>query len=149
VVEDRVLADWIRPAGYFNVKTRRLKAFVNTVWASFGGDLRNLFALPDEDLRMTLLKINGIGPETAYSIMLYAGQRPSFVVDAYTRRFMERHDWAHHDSTYDDIAQLFAETVPPKVQLYNEYHALIVRLGKECCRPTPRCDTCPLRPWLP
>ena len=143
------LADWIRPAGYFNVKARRLRAFTQMMVTLFGGDLRRLFALETPVLREVLLGVNGIGPETADSILLYAGERPVFVVDAYTRRFMMRHGWAGAGATYDDIARIFMGCLSDDAALYNEYHALIVALGKDLCRPAPRCTECPLRPLLP
>ncbi len=143
------LAEWIRPAGYFNVKARRLRAFTQMVHDRFGGRLDRLWKLDDDALRSVLLGVNGIGPETADSIMLYAAARPVFVVDAYTRRFLMRHGWITERATYDDIARLFTDALPRDVKLYNEYHALIVRLGKTTCRSRALCDTCPLKRWLP
>ena len=148
-VKTSVLAQWIRPAGYFNVKAQRLRSFTDMVAKEFNGRLNKLFRLETEDLRKTLLGVNGIGPETADSILLYAANRPVFVVDAYTRRMLFRHGWISKRATYDEIAKLFTSTVSPDVQTYNEYHALIVRLGKEFCRPKPLCGACPLRRWLP
>ena len=145
----KTLADWIRPAGYFNVKARRLRAFTQMMADQFSGDLRRLFALETAALREVLLSVNGIGPETADSILLYAGERPVFVVDAYTRRFMVRHGWIGAEATYDNIARIFTRHVSENAVLYNEYHALIVALGKNLCRPKPRCAECPLRPLLP
>lgn len=145
----KTLAEWIRPAGYFNVKARRLRSFTQLMFDRFGGDLRRLFALETPALREVLLSVNGIGPETADSILLYAAGRPVFVVDAYTRRFMMRHGWIGSGATYDDIACVFVAGLPRRVALYNEYHALIVALGKDLCRPKPRCAECPLRSWLP
>ena len=147
-VDLKTLAEWIRPAGYFNVKARRLRSFTQLMFGRFGGDLRRLFALETPALREVLLSVNGIGPETADSILLYAAGRPAFVVDAYTRRFMMRHGWIGSGATYDDIARVFAAGLPRRVALYNEYHALIVALGKALCRPKPRCAECPLRSWL-
>ncbi len=143
------LAGWIRPAGYFRVKARRLRAFTDMVYRRFGGRLSRLFALPTPELRRVLLEVNGIGPETADSIVLYAARRPVFVVDAYTRRFLERHGWLQAGADYDDVAALFTGLIPRRESLYNEYHALIVVLGKTWCRPSPRCADCPLRRWLP
>jgi endonuclease III related protein len=143
------LAEWIRPAGYFRVKARRLRAFTTLVTDQFGGDLRRLFALDTESLRQTLLSVNGIGPETADSILLYAGERTVFVVDAYTRRFLTRHEWLRAKATYDEVAHVMMTGVPRDVSVYNEYHALVVSLGKNFCRPAPRCSECPLRRWLP
>jgi endonuclease-3 related protein len=145
----RTLADWIRPAGYFNVKARRLRSFTQMMFDRFGGDLRRLFALETPVLREILLGVNGIGPETADSILLYAAGRPVFVVDAYTRRFMMRHGWIGAGATYDDIARIFTVRLSRDAVLYNEYHALIVALGKNLCRPKPKCADCPLMPFLP
>ena len=115
----------------------------------FDGDLRRLFTLKTSELRDVLLDVNGIGPETADSILLYAGGRPVFVIDAYTRRFMMRHGWIGAEATYNDISRLFAGCLSRDAALYNEYHALIVALGKNLCRPKPRCAECPLQPLLP
>ncbi|TAN37320.1 MAG: endonuclease III domain-containing protein [Verrucomicrobia bacterium] len=142
------LAAWIRPAGYFNVKARRLRAFTTLVVGEFGGKLEKLLALPATQLRATLLAVKGIGPETADSIVLYAAERPVFVVDAYTRRFLHRHGWISAKATYDEIAALFTAQLPCNVTMFNEYHALIVALGKNFCRPRPLCEKCPLRRWL-
>lgn len=141
------LADWIRPAGYFRVKARRLRSFTDMVYRRFGGRLGRLFALPTDEMRRVLLEVNGIGPETADSIVLYAARRPVFVVDAYTRRVLERHGWMRPAASYDEIAALFTRRVPRRESLYNEYHALIVALGKTWCRPKPHCGDCPLRRW--
>ncbi|MBU0678392.1 MAG: endonuclease III domain-containing protein [Verrucomicrobia bacterium] len=146
---DKDVASWIRPAGYFNVKARRLKAFVEMLYTDFNGDLNHLFRLETEALRDKLLSVNGIGPETADSILLYAAKRPVFVVDAYTMRFMSRHGWLSLKASYDDAVRLMTASLPKDVDVYNEYHALIVNLGKEYCRPTPRCEECPLKPFLP
>jgi len=143
------LAQWIRPAGYYNVKSTRLRTFTDWIIRDFGGSLTRLFREPTESLRAKLLAVNGVGPETADSILLYAGERPVFVVDAYTRRILERHGWAEGGESYDAIASLFTRALPREMSLFNEYHALIVRLGKEYCRARPRCEECPLRCLLP
>ncbi|MBN1268643.1 MAG: endonuclease III domain-containing protein [Kiritimatiellae bacterium] len=148
-VPEQRLAEWIRPAGYYNIKARRLRAFTTMVANRFGGRLEKLFALDTPGLRQTLLEVNGIGPETADSILLYAAGRPVFVVDAYTHRILLRHGWIGPQAGYDEIAGLFTSALPRSVRVYNECHALIVRLGKDYCRATPRCDRCPLRPLLP
>jgi endonuclease-3 related protein len=139
----RRLAELIRPSGYFRVKAKRLREFA--LWLrrkqSFG-------RMRTERLRRELLGIHGIGLETADSILLYALRRRKFVVDAYTRRFLERHGLIAPGSTYAEIQSLFERNLPPSQRLYNEYHALIVRLGKEFCRTKPRCDRCPLEPLL-
>lgn len=145
----RRLAGWIRPAGYFRIKARRLRAFTSWIVRNFDHDLRRLFALPTDRLRRELLAIPGIGPETADSILLYAGKRPVFVVDAYTRRILERHGWIEARATYDEVASLFVQQLPRDARLFNEYHALIVALGKTYCRSRPRCEDCPLKLFLP
>lgn len=142
------LAAWIRPAGYFNVKARRLRAFTALVTERFGGKLEKLLGLPAAELRATLLAVHGIGPETADSMVLYAAEQPVFVVDAYTRRFLQRHGWIGAKTTYDEIAVLFTRHLPREVAVFNEYHALIVALGKIFCRPRPLCTRCPLQRWL-
>ncbi len=143
------LAELIRPAGYFNVKARRLRAFLDRLFAEFGGSLDRLFKVPTDSLRRLLLSIHGIGPETADSILLYAAERPVFVADAYTRRALVRHGWAAPDASYDALTQFFSRRLPRDTALFNEYHALIVQLGKEQCRSQPLCDTCPWQRWLP
>jgi len=143
------LAERIRPAGYFNVKARRLRAFLDRLFERHDGRLDRLFALPTAALRAELLSIHGIGPETADSILLYAAGRPVFVADAYTRRALARHGWAEARAPYDAVAAFFADRLPRDTALFNEYHALIVRLGKEACRARPRCEDCPWRGWLP
>lgn len=143
------LAEWIRPAGYFNVKAKRLKAFIGTVRKTSGYTMRRMAGIETGELRRILLETSGIGPETADSILLYAFERPLFVVDAYTRRMLTRHHWIARNASYADIAELFTEALPNKTQLFNEYHALIVKLGKEHCKKNARCEGCPLEKWLP
>ncbi len=112
--------------------------------------LDRLFATPTPELREQLLAVHGIGPETADSILLYAGNHPVFVVDAYTRRILERHGLANAKQTYAEIQQLFQRSLPASPPLFNEYHALIVHTGKHFCRKRqPDCAQCPLRPFLP
>ncbi len=144
-ISEAGLAALIRPSGYFNAKARKLKAFMGLLDESGGGDLQKLLAIPAAALRRLLLGTHGIGPETADSIVLYAAGRPSFVVDAYTRRIFSRLGIAPEAATYDGWRALFMRALPPDAALFNEYHALIVRLGKEVCRKTPRCEACPLR----
>lgn len=140
---DRI-AELIRPSGYFNVKARRLKNFLDFFFCEAGGSLARLSALPTPELRRKLLAVNGLGPETADSILLYALNRPVFVVDAYTRRVLRRHHLIKGDEDYEAIRELFELNVTRSRKLFNEYHALIVRLGKHHCRPTAKCDACPL-----
>lgn len=143
------LAEWIRPAGYYNIKARRLRALVDWLYANYRGSVRRMLAESPERLRQELLSIHGIGPETADSILLYAAGHPFFVVDAYTRRILSRHDWIDPNASYDEIARLFAERLPRDTGLFNEYHALIVAVGKTSCRAKPRCASCPLQSFLP
>jgi endonuclease-3 related protein len=138
------LAALIRPSGYFNAKARKLKAFIVLLDENFGGDLRRLLATPAAELRRLLLATHGIGPETADSIVLYAAGQPAFVIDAYTRRVFSRLGIAPAPATYDGWRGLFMRALPADAALFNEYHALIVRLGKDVCRKTPRCQACPL-----
>lgn len=144
------LSELIRSSGYFRQKAQKLKAFVRFLRDKYQGSLNKMFAAPTSDLRDKLLSVHGIGPETADSILLYAGQHPVSVVDAYTRRILERHNLAHGKHTYEEIQQLFHRNLPPSAPLFNEYHALIVQTGKHYCRKRqPDCARCPLRPFLP
>ncbi len=136
------LATLIQSAGYFNVKARRLQAFCQALVAA-GGEPA-LEALPTGELRAWLLGVHGIGPETADDILLYAFQRPVFVVDAYTRRIFERLGLLSGGEGYEGIRAAFEAALPPEVPLFNEYHALLVRQGKEVCRSRPRCGDCAL-----
>lgn len=138
------LSRLIIPAGYFNVKALRLKAFIDFLWAEFQGSLAIMFSLDLASLRAKLLKVSGIGPETADSILLYAGSFPIFVIDAYTKRIFARHHLGPDDTSYQEWQQYFMERLPLDLNIFNEYHALLVRLGKEYCRKEPRCGECPL-----
>jgi endonuclease-3 related protein len=144
------LAALLRPSGYFRQKTISLKAFVKFLCKTHAGSLSRLFAAPTSVLREQLLAVRGIGPETADSILLYAGKHPVFVVDAYTRRILERHGLIHAKSAYEDIRKMFETALPADPQLFNEFHALIVHVGKNFCRPNnPRCSECSLSRFLP
>ena len=144
-IDDSTLANLIRPAGYYNIKTRRLKSFIRFLYDEYGGKLDNMFAEDLWRLRGKLLTVKGIGEETADSILLYAGRKPIFVVDAYTRRVLQRHDIIRSDATYGEIQNLFMTHLPHSVPLYNQYHALFVNTGKLFCTRNPRCDGCPLQ----
>jgi endonuclease-3 related protein len=144
------LARHLRPSGYFRQKARTLKTFVAFLYAKHGGSLNRLFAAPTTVVREQLLARRGVGPETADSILLYAGKHPVFVVDAYSRRILERHGLAHPKSSYDEIRGLFESALPRDRQLFNEFHALIVHTGKNhCLKSKPACSQCPLRSFLP
>ncbi len=138
------LAELIRPSGYFNVKARRLRHFTDFLIGQYGGSMRRLAKENAGALRQKLLGINGIGPETADSILLYAANKPVFVIDAYTKRVLSRHGVAPGLGGYDDYQGLFHHALPPDEALYNEYHALFVMLGKHYCKPKPACGACPL-----
>lgn len=140
------LARLIRPSGYFNLKAKKLKAFTRFLFTEHRGRLAHLFALDSARLREELLAVYGIGPETADSIMLYAARQPIFVVDAYTRRVFVRLGLARAEASYDELQALFMRNLPHAEPMFNEYHALIVALGKYVCQKrTPRCGECPLR----
>ena len=177
----------IRPSGYFRQKAKRLKTFIAFVDKQYAGSLDRMFSEPTDRLRAQLLDLDGIGPETADSILLYAGNHPVFVVDAYTRRVLERHGILPQKADYEEIRQLFQRSLlpvagelelariqaaphfesgfrgaahPPSrmstarrtalAQVYNEMHGLIVGVGKHFCgKSQPRCDMCPLQPFLP
>jgi endonuclease-3 related protein len=172
------LEQLIRPSGYFRQKAQRLKSFIAFLDSRYSGSLDRMFAQPTEKLRAELLALNGVGPETADSILLYAGSHPVFVVDAYTRRILERHNIVPPKTTYDDIRLLIENAItsaaPEQLttsergadprhavsrmsrarrgelaQHYNELHALIVRAGNLYCRSTPKCEGCPLQKFLP
>ena len=146
----RRLASLIRPIGYFNIKAQRLKSLTAFVAGRYRGSLKRMFADDPRTLREGLLGVNGIGPETADSILLYAANRPYFVVDAYTKRVFGRHGLIADGAVYHEVQQLFMGNLPADVRLYNEYHALIVRIGKERCKKNrPLCAGCPLEKFLP
>lgn len=136
----RRLASWLKPSGYFNVKAKRLRAYCR--WYQVQGGLKPFQALPTAELRAALLGVHGVGPETADSILLYAFTRPVFVIDAYTRRIFQRLGLIDGDESYETLRALFERRIRKNVSHYNEYHALIVRHGKEICRTRPRCSAC-------
>lgn len=171
------LQQLIRPSGYFRQKAEKLKTFIRFLDANYSGSLDRMFSQPTEKLRAELLALNGVGPETADSILLYAGNHPVFVVDAYTRRIFERHGITAPKARYDDIRLLIEDALtraaPEQLEFqelgsdprhpvsrmsrmsrnelaqhYNELHALIVRAGNLYCRSTPKCEGCPLQKFL-
>ncbi len=143
-MDEGLLAVEIRSCGFYRVKARRLKHFINFIQDHYDGDIRKMFSERIDSLRPKLLQVHGIGPETADSILLYAGQKPIFVIDAYTKRILLRHDLASDGARYQDLQQLFMKNLPRDVDLYNEYHALLVQTAKHFCRKVPRCEACPL-----
>jgi endonuclease-3 related protein len=136
------LARLVYPAGYYNAKARKLKAFAEMLHGRCSGRLESLFGLPLAGLRRALLETHGIGPETADDIILYAAGRPIFVVDGYTRRILSRLGLRPAGETYDAWQSFFMDRLPPDVPLFKEYHALLVRHGKETCRREPLCAGC-------
>jgi endonuclease-3 related protein len=143
------LARLIKPAGYFNLKARRLKNLIEFLIEVYSADFDTMGQVETGRLRQELLEVNGVGPETADSILLYALQRPVFVVDTYTYRIMNRHGLIGEDVSYDELQEFFTQHLPLDISLYNQYHALLVRVGKLHCQPKPRCQGCPLEPLLP
>lgn len=138
------LAELIRPAGYFNIKTQRLRNFLSYFVETYGGDVLLMREQSLATLREELLAVKGIGRETADSILLYALDKPSFVIDAYTHRVLSRHFLITEEADYDEMQQLMMSSFPEDVPHYNEYHALLVRIGKDFCKPKPQCENCPL-----
>jgi endonuclease III related protein len=142
-----LLADEIRPAGYFNIKAARLKNLISFIFERYDGDMSRLLMEKTDALREGLLSVKGVGPETADSILLYAAKRPVFVIDAYTYRILARHAIVEDQITYYELQELFTSNLAEDAGLFNEFHALIVRTGKEFCRGKPLCDHCPLGNW--
>jgi endonuclease-3 related protein len=143
------LARMVRPSGYFRQKAKKLKALVKFLREEYGGSLARMFRTPTAELREKLLAVHGIGPETADSILLYAGDHPVFVVDAYTKRVLHRHGWISERADYEEMRALFERHVPRDAARYNEFHALLVQVGKNWCRPREaRCSECPLGHFL-
>jgi len=139
------VAPLIRSSGYYRVKADRLKAFINFLFEEYGGDLKRMKRERLEKLREKLLDIQGIGPETADSILLYGLKKSIFVVDAYTKRILSRHGIISERASYGEVQKLFIDHLPRDEKLFNEYHALLVHLGKMVCRKVPKCDICPLK----
>lgn len=144
---EEVLAGIIRSSGYYNQKARRLKGFCHHVQQHWSGDLDGFLARETEPLRNELLGLHGIGPETADSIVLYAAEKSSFVIDAYTHRVFSRHGWVEESMGYEDLRAFFMDALEPSVPYFQEYHALLVRLGHLHCRRRPVCPSCPLSGW--
>lgn len=143
-ISAETLAPLIRSSGYFNVKARRVGAFLAFLEGEYGGRVEAMAREEPLVLRHKLLAVAGIGRETADSIVLYAAGLPVFVVDAYTRRIFSRLGLIRGDEDYDDIRAFFERSLPKDAALFNDYHAQIVLLGKDVCRPVPRCAACPL-----
>src|ERR1700693_1311970 len=144
-VNPRRLQSLIRPAGYFRQKARALKAFVRFLRGAYRGSLKRMFTTPTIALREKLLKVWGLGPETADAILLYAGQHPVFVVDAYTKRIMARHGWVGEKAKHEEVRWMFERQSLGNVERFKEFHGLIVLVGKKWCRKSvASCEECPL-----
>lgn len=139
------LAELIRPSGYYNIKAKRLSNLLQMIQERYDGELDHLFSEDTDTARYQLLSVRGIGPETADSILLYGGNHPVFVVDAYTHRIFSRHTLIEEESDYYSIQQAFLEQLPQDADLFSEYHALLVHTGKNYCKKSkPLCNSCPL-----
>ncbi len=143
-VDETQLAEWLRPSGYYNQKAKKIKAFIVFLDRHYGGSISRMSQAPLACLRGELLKVKGIGPETADSILLYALGKRVFVIDAYTKRIFTRHHYFTGEPSYHEAQKFFEEECPPDVDLYNDFHAQIVATGNRYCKPTPRCEGCPL-----
>jgi endonuclease-3 related protein len=144
-IDSVCLGEIIKPSGFFNIKSKRLKTFVKLLYEEYSGNISNLEKIEDNALRKLLLSINGIGYETADSIMLYALNKPIFVVDAYTKRFLKNHDIYSGNFDYSDVQNYFMDNLPHDTYIFNEFHALIVYLCQYYCKKIPNCIECPLQ----
>jgi endonuclease-3 related protein len=143
------LAELVRPAGYFRLKTKRLRSLMEFVVQRYDGSLEALRNADWRQLRAELLGVHGIGPETADSILLYALEHPVLVVDTYTHRVFARHGWIGYEADYHQLQEHLTGELPVDAAIYNELHALLVNVGHHYCRRQPECDNCPLRDLLP
>ena len=141
-LDQKKLASLIKPCGYYNIKAKRIKSLLDYIFKQYNGSLKRFFKNSTKKLRKELLSINGVGPETADSIILYAAGRPIFVVDAYTNRILQRHNLIDKGSGYDDIQSFFHNNLPKRRALFNEFHALIVEHAKSVCKTKPNCQAC-------
>jgi endonuclease-3 related protein len=140
----------VRPSGFYRQKARTIRDFVDWLSREHAGSLGRLFFLPTDELRRRLLDLRGLGPETVDAIILYAAQRPLFVADAYTRRVLARHGLVSDAADYHQTQEFLHAHLPPDASLFNEFHALLVEVGKRYCKPqSPRCAGCPLEEFLP
>lgn len=148
-LRSRKLAGLLKPVGFFNLKAKRLRNFLSFLMRYYEGHLPQLLKLEKDHLRSELLRVKGIGPETADSIILYAACQPQFVVDAYTRRLFSRLGLIHKHADYETVQSFFMRNLPHRAKLFNQYHALIVQLSKEICLTRPKCSQCPLTHLCP
>ncbi len=139
------LAPLIKSSGYYRIKADRLKGFIDFLFGEYDGHIKKMGKEKMEKMREELLGVKGIGPETADSILLYGLKKPIFVIDAYTRRILSRHGMITEKASYKEVQRLFMDHLPLDEKLFNEYHALLVHLGKTVCKKIPRCDVCPIK----
>jgi len=145
---EKRLAQYIRSSGYYNMKAKKIKAFLQFLFEGYGGKMANMTKTRMQTLRKQLLSVHGIGPETADSILLYAVEKPSFVVDAYTKRIFSRHDLFSEKIDYESMREVFMENLKPNTKIFNEFHALIVYIGHHYCKKSkPLCEKCPWN-WI-
>ncbi|HDZ61547.1 MAG TPA: endonuclease III domain-containing protein [Nitrospirae bacterium] len=143
-LNSKQIAFLIKPTGYFNVKAKRIGSFLDFLWGRYRGSMKKMEAEDMLSLRPKLLDVHGIGPETADSILLYALEKPVFVIDAYTKRVLQRHNIVSEKAIYHEMQEMFHKNLPTDIKLFNEYHALFVKLGKDFCKTKPKCEGCPL-----
>ena len=139
-----ILAEYIRPAGYYKLKAKRLKNLIKLIEDKYNGDINRIFCLDTDTIRKELLSVQGLGMETADSIILYGAGRPLFVVDTYTYRILTRHGLVEEEVGYNDLQLSFMDNLPNDTDLFKEFHALLVKTGKDFCRKKPLCSNCPL-----
>jgi endonuclease-3 related protein len=139
------IASLIKSSGYYRIKTDRLKCFINFLFEEYDGNVKKMGRERLGELREKLIRVRGIGPETADSILLYGLRKPIFVVDAYTKRILSRHGLISERASYEEVQKLFVDHLPMDEKLFNEYHALLVHLGKTLCKKMPRCELCPIK----
>lgn len=144
-ISTKTLSMLIKPSGCYNQKAKKLKEFCGFAAGRYNGDMNTLFSLSAEELRKKLLKINGVGNETADSIMLYAAKKPVFVVDAYTKRIFSRLGLIKETEPYEEVQKKFMDHLPKNAALFSSFHALLVEHGKQFCRKKPLCSSCPLK----
>lgn len=144
-LKESELARLIKSSGYYRIKTDRLKSFINFLFQEYGGDLKRMKRERLGELRERLLGVKGVGPETADSILLYGLKKPIFVVDAYTKRILSRHGLISEKASYEEVQGVFMDHLACNEKLFNEYHALLVYLGKTLCKKIPKCDACPIK----
>ncbi len=148
-IQPTELGELIRPAGYFRLKTKRLRSLMEFIMREYEGSIDAMRNADMHTLREQLLGVHGIGPETADSILLYALEMPAMVVDTYTHRIFSRHGWVSYELDYHQLQDHLTSELPKDIAIYNEMHALMVNIGHHYCRKKPRCESCPLQEMLP